>query len=37
MEDLDAHTLADVLPPPPDAARARPLRFHGRNKVAARG
>ena len=37
MEYLDAHTLADVLPPPPDAARARPLRFHGRNKVAARG
>jgi Rrf2 family nitric oxide-sensitive transcriptional repressor len=35
MEYLDAHTLADVLPPPA-SANARPLRFHGRNKVAAR-
>ena len=36
MEYLDSHTLADVLPPAPDATNVRPLRFHGRNKVAAR-
>ena len=36
MEYLDGHSLADVLPPKPDPARARPLRFHGRNKVTAR-
>ena len=36
MEYLDSHTLADVLPPAPDSTNVRPLRFHGRNKVAAR-
>ena len=35
MDYLDDHTLADVLPPP-ESASVRPLRFHGRNKVAAR-
>lgn len=34
MGDLDSHTLADVLPPPPAAAGVRPLRFHGRGKAA---
>jgi Rrf2 family transcriptional regulator, nitric oxide-sensitive transcriptional repressor len=36
MEHLDGFTLADVLPPKADPARARPLRFHGRNKTVAR-
>ncbi|HEY0825589.1 MAG TPA: Rrf2 family transcriptional regulator [Ramlibacter sp.] len=36
MEYLDGHTLADVLPPPPASSRVTPLRFHGRNKAAAR-
>lgn len=33
---LDSYTLADVLPPKVDPARARPIRFHGRNKALAR-
>ena len=36
MEYLDSYTLAEVLPPKVDPARARPLRFHGRNKALAR-
>ena len=36
MEYLDSYTLADVLPKKVDPARARPLRFHGRNKTLAR-
>jgi Rrf2 family transcriptional regulator, nitric oxide-sensitive transcriptional repressor len=34
MAHLDGFTLADVLPKA-DAGRARPLRFHGRNKTLA--
>ena len=36
MEYLDSYTLAEVLPKKVDPARARPLRFHGRNKTLAR-
>jgi Rrf2 family nitric oxide-sensitive transcriptional repressor len=36
MEYLDSYTLAQVLPAKVDPARARPLRFHGRNKTLAR-
>jgi Rrf2 family transcriptional regulator, nitric oxide-sensitive transcriptional repressor len=35
MDYLDAHTLADVVPPPARAGRAQPLRFHGRHKILA--
>ena len=36
MEYLDSYTLAQVLPAKVDPARARPLRFHGRNKTLVR-
>ena len=34
MEYLDSHSLADVLPRTPVAAPAKPLKFHGRNRMA---